>query len=165
MGRQFHINMTGRDAVIIDLIENESVSVRIDNPPRAFGCIDAPTNFDISGLRWTDTEHFHLGRHTGEMQINDSFTVKLIEDNQAPTPLERDEKYIAPKMHCDFCRKKQSEVRYLVDWSLMVTICDECVEACQDLIEKRRASKNPETVIIDSTRARSLMKEPRPRNS
>ena len=64
-------------------------------------------------------------------------------------------------MHCYFCGKSQSEVRYLVDWAPMAAICDKCVYACQGLIDERKKSKNSDTLIIGTKRARSLMMRPK----
>jgi hypothetical protein len=166
MGRQFHIKAPGCDPIIIDLKDNESVTVRISDGPRAFDRPDLPTTFIIDGHRWTDTEFFLLDWSKGEMRLNDSFTVELVEGSSAATPLQKEELYIVPEMHCRFCRKKQSEVRYLIDWSPMASICDKCVETCQQLVDDGKTSKGSDNLIIGSKRAQSLMRRKRkPRKS
>lgn len=146
MKKQFHIKAAGRDPIIIDLNGNEGVYIHVDSNPTAFGQDKAP-DFRIDVLRWAETEHFHLGWGGGALTLNESFTVTLVESDAPATPLEKQELYIPPEMACNFCRRKRSEVAYLVQASYLAKICDECIARCQRAIDRRKSTLNPDKII------------------
>lgn len=48
----------------------------------------------------------------------------------------------SPKLICFFCRKNQDQVRKLIA-SSSVYICDECVDLCNDIIERECEHETP----------------------
>jgi len=146
MKRQFHIQAPGREPIVIDINDKESVNIRVDTAPTAFGHV-GPSTFRIDGLRWAGKDHFHLGWGAGEFALNDIFSVALVEDNLTATPLEKEERYTAPEKNCLFCHKTQSNVRYLIDSGVLARICDECVAKCQRAIDERKFTTGSDNVI------------------
>ena len=142
MKKQFHIKYNDQEPVVIDVIDDESITISLDQPPTKFveGKEKIPkTLFRIEGLRWRNDEHFHLGWLEKEITLNDTIKIQLKENDSKATPLIKEEKYIEPEKECSFCHKKSSEVKHLVEKDFMARICDECVKLCQQAIDERNA--------------------------
>ena len=139
MKKQFHIKITGKEELIIDLNDNESVTIKVDNPPIKFQEKEPLlSRVQVDGLRWTDKQHFHLGWIEQNIEIDDEIRIKLTQSNKSASPLTKDEEYIAPEEECNFCHKKKSEVEHLVEKDYMARICNECVELALNAIEDHR---------------------------
>ena len=139
MKKQFHIKVTGTEELVIDLNDNESVSVHIDNPPIKFQKEDLPLpTIRVDGLRWKDEQHFHLGWMEKNIEIGDEVRIKIVESNKQATLLNKEEEYISPEEKCSFCRKKKSEVEILIEKDFMARICNECVDLAQTAMDEHR---------------------------
>jgi hypothetical protein len=137
MKRKLLVEVPGRAPISIEIHDNESISIHIDSPPTKFYEGEAPgPHYRIEGLRWTDSEHFHLGWGGGPLNLSDKISVQLLESQGTTTPPEKEEKYIEPEKECLFCGKKSSEVKHLVNGGPLARICDECVRLCQKAIEQ-----------------------------
>lgn len=66
---------------------------------------------------------------------------------------------IKREYHCSFCGKAQTEVKTLVAGP-GVFICDECVELCQPIIEKksRRTTQEVPSLLPDNAPTEALLK-------
>ncbi len=138
MGRQLHVGRSGSDNLIIDLIEDESVSVQVDCGPEAMWKGDVPLmRLKVDGLRWRDDEHFHLGWLECALDVGDSVTVRILDGNEKTSSPTKEERYVAPEKDCVFCRKKASEVEVLIEKDMFARICNECVATCQEVLEQR----------------------------
>ena len=143
MKKQLHIKINDLEPVVIDVIEDESVNISLDQPPTKFQKEKdriPKTLLKIDGLRWRDNEHYHLGWLEREVVLNDAITIQLKEDNRVPTPLAKEELYEKPEKECSFCHRKASEVKHLVEKDMFNRICDECVKSCQKAIDARKAT-------------------------
>ena len=139
MKKQFHIKVSGEEKLVIDLVEDESVSVYVDNSPTYFKKNKTllPA-LRIEGLRWRNDQHFHLGWLERNLNSEDEIKIKLTESEEPPSPLTKEQKYVAPEKDCSFCHKKKSEVDVLVEKNFMARICNECTELAVKAIEDYR---------------------------
>ena len=143
MKKQFQVSVNAGKAIVIDIHDDESISMSVHYPPTKFseGGKDLyKPHYKIDGLRWRDGEHYHLGWLEDELKIGDSITITLKESDEEATPLNKEEKYVAPEMKCSFCDRPANKVKHLVDAGLMARICDECVKLCQEAIDEREAT-------------------------
>ena len=139
MKKQFHITLNNKEEIIVDLNSNESVTVRIYNPPTKLGTEEnALSTIEIDGLRWNKDKHFHLGWLKEKINIGDKICLKLLESTQLASPLVNEEEYVPPEKECSFCYKKKSEVEVLVEKTHLTRICNECVELAQKAINEYR---------------------------
>ncbi len=140
MNKQIQININDKDTIIIDIMDDEKVSISIDQPPTKFTKENEenrqPT-IQITGLRWRNGERFHLGWLESTLNSNDKVTIQFKDSSEKPTSLANNEKYIRPEMTCSFCNKKSSEVKYLVKNDFYHCICDECVRTAQKVIDDK----------------------------
>jgi len=141
MRKQIHIRASGKESIVIDVLDDESISVDIDTHPNHFLPEPAPPTFAVTGLRWRDGKHYHLGWITQPLNLGESVHIEYSSADAAPTPLVQEKEYIAPENTCSFCGKPASEVEYLVEHSLLARICNACVEICQTEIDKRRQDR------------------------
>ena len=142
MNKQFHILINDQDPIIIDVIDDKSFYIRISQPPMMFyeGSDSEPeANIKISGSRWT-SGHYQLEWLHQHLKTNDKITIQILESDQKPSPLIKDEKFEAPEESCSFCNKKKSEVKLLIKRNDIIYICNECVTACQEVINQHDAS-------------------------
>ena len=67
-----------------------------------------------------------------------------------------------PKLNCSFCGKSQDEVRKLIAGP-NVYICDECVDLCNDILEREseQESAGEKTAPVHSIASCSLCKLPK----
>jgi len=139
MQKQFHIKIKGKEELVIDLIEDEGVSIQVDNQPTKFDT-KAPKNttIKVTGLRWRDSKHFHLGWLSSELKLGDELSIKLVESERKTSPLSKEEEYIESEAECSFCHKLKSQVECLVEKDFMARICNECVDVAVKAIEDRR---------------------------
>lgn len=143
MKPQLMIQSTQGEPIVIDVVDDESVQVHLDTHPNRFMPEPTAPTFNVSGLRWRDDKHHHLGWVTRQLAIGESINIGYVIGDAAPSPLEKEEEYVAPEMICNFCDRPTSEVEYLVERTMLARICDECVRTCQAEIDKRKADRNP----------------------
>jgi len=137
MTKQFHINVADRDNVVIDVKDDESFSIKIDQPPTKFFKDTEEVRkpyIQVDGLRWRNDDHFHLGWFESELNIDDKITIQILESNEDASQLTKEEKYFPPEKECSFCDKKSSEVKYLIEGNCYNYICEECVDKAQEII-------------------------------
>lgn len=141
MKKQFHIKVSGEEKLVIDLVEDESVSVYVDNPPINYAKDKTllPT-LRIEGLRWRNNQHFHLGWLKKKLNSDDEINIKLMQSDEPSSPITKEQEYIAPEKSCSFCHKKKSEVEVLIEKDFMACICNECTELALKAIENYRNS-------------------------
>jgi len=125
------------EPIVIDVMGDESVSIRVDLPPRNVpGSGKASPMLRVDGLRWRNEEHFHLGWLEKKLSFSEEVNIKLTFSVKEPSELQKEEKYVAPEEDCSFCHKKKSEVEILVESDFMARICNECVELSQNVIDE-----------------------------
>ena len=67
----------------------------------------------------------------------------------------------ASQLHCSFCGKCQDQVRKLIAGPT-VQICDECVDLCNEIIERDvEADSGPPTVALDAIAGYALCRLPK----
>ena len=140
MKKQFQIEVSGQKPLTINLVENEAIDIHISNSASKFVELGAPqTEVKVSGMRWAGEDFFNFRWRSHTLNVNDSVSVKLVEDTRSPTPVSHEEKYIQPEQDCAFCHRKQSEVPHLVVRSLFARICSDCIVECQKLVDSKGA--------------------------
>ena len=138
MGRQLHLDRSDCEKLVIDLVDDESVSVQIDCGPKAMWKGDLPLmRLKVDGLRWRDDEHHHRGWIESALDIGDSVVVTIADSNENVSKLTKEELYVEPEKDCVFCRKKSSEVEVLIEKDMFARICKECVATCQEILDQR----------------------------
>ena len=143
MKTQIHISKTGTEAIVIDVIDDESVHVDVDTHPNQFMPEPAAPTFAVTGLRWRDGKHYHLAWVNRPLNLGDSILIEYSNSDAPPTALEKENEYIAPEDSCNFCYKRASEAEFLVKHGPLARICSDCVQICQDEIDNRRQSRDP----------------------
>jgi hypothetical protein len=143
MKTQIHIRNTGGEAIVIDVVEDESVHVDVDTHPNKFMPARTAPTFAVTGLRWRDDKHFHLAWTERPLNVGESIHIELVNADAPPTALQMEKEYIEPEKSCSFCDKRASEVEFLVERSLLARICGGCVEICQAEIDNRRQNRDP----------------------
>jgi ClpX C4-type zinc finger protein len=137
MSKQFHIVVENKDEKRIDLNDNEAVSIQISNNPYAVKANKPVTSMYINGNRFLKDEMYLLKWNEIELFSGDKITIDFAESDIEPSPIFEEELYVKPEEDCSFCFKKKSEVSTLIASKLHSHICNECVDACVDLIEKK----------------------------
>jgi len=143
MKKQIRIRKSGSEAIVIDVIDDESVHVDVDTHANQF--MPAPTapTFAVTGLRWRDGKHYHLAWAKRPLNLGESIHIEYSNADAPPTALESENEYIAPEESCNFCDKRASEVEFLIKRSLLANICSDCVQICQIEIDNRRQNREP----------------------
>ena len=140
MNKQFHVNINDKDTIIIDIMDDERVSINIDQPPTKFikqNEENRHPTIQITGLRWRNEERFHLVWLNSTLNTNDKVTIQIKDSSKKLTFLVMDENYTRPELTCSFCNKKSSEVKHLVKSDFYHCICDECVRTAQKVIDDK----------------------------
>ena len=116
MGRQLHLDHPNGESLIIDLVDDESVSVQIHCGPEALWKSEMPLmRLKVDGLRWRDEEHHHLGWLDKALSVGDTITVRPTDSDEQPSALSNEELFVEPEKDCVFCRKKATEVDVLIE--------------------------------------------------
>lgn len=71
-----------------------------------------------------------------DVEKNDEITITCLVDDSVSNPIE-DFKIGPYEEQCNFCKKGKSEVEALIEKN-RVSICNECVEACVEIIKQNR---------------------------
>lgn len=140
MNKQIHIHINDKDRIIIDIMDDERVSINIDQPPTKFikeNEENRQPTIQITGLRWRNEERFHLDWLDSTLNTNDKITIQFKGDSEKSASLVKDEKDIKAELVCSFCNKKSSEVKHLVKNDFYHCICDECVMTAQKIIDDK----------------------------
>ena len=143
MKTQIHISKTGTEAIVIDVIDDESIHVDVRTHPNQFMPEPTAPTFAVTGLRWRDGKHYHLAWVNRPLNLGDSILIEYSNADAPPTALEKESEYIAPEDSCSFCHKPASEVEFLVKRSPLARICSDCVQICQTEIDNRRQNRDP----------------------
>jgi ClpX C4-type zinc finger protein len=139
--RQFQIEMSGAEPLVIDLVENEAITIDIQNNATKFlKASDQATVFRASGHRWSGSDYFILSWGGRALKIGDSVLIRILEGTLKATPPKEEEKYIEPERDCSFCQRKASEVKELLEANLFTRICNECVVACYTKLYGKHAT-------------------------
>ena len=141
MGRQLHLERSSFEKLVIDLVDDESVTVQIHCGPKAMwkGDDQPLMSLKVDGLRWRDDEHHHLGWHESALDTGDSVVLKIADSNENASELTKEELYVQPEKDCVFCRKKSSEVEVLIEKDMLARICNECVAVCQEVLDQQKS--------------------------
>jgi len=143
MRKQLHVTVSGQLTTVIDLHDDEGITVRIDHHPFRVEKQNGPLSIvTIDGGRWRDGKHHNLEWDSQALDPLSSVTLAFVEGDAEATPPTKEELYVRPEKECSFCHKKASSVFTLIEendlsWS---RICDECVDACYDLVKARRGA-------------------------
>jgi ClpX C4-type zinc finger protein len=137
MKNQFHINVLGKEELIIDLNENELVSINISNNPYATKQDNPVKSMCITGNRWHEDEMDILEWKAIELSSGDKISIEINESDIKPSTIYRDDLYVRPEEECSFCMKKESEVKHLIASKIHSNICNECISTCMDLINEK----------------------------
>ena len=145
MKKQIQFQFNDNKKVVIDIVDDESLSFDLYSPP--IKVKDKEFNdkmyYKIDGLRWRNDEHFHLEWEHKEFKINDTIKIELKESDLNRSKLSKEELYIRPEEMCSFCSKKLSEVEVLVEGSVYTFICNECINCCQEILDSEVKNKAP----------------------
>ena len=140
MGRQLHLDHPNGESLVVDLVDDESVSVRVDCGPEALWKNEMPLmRLTVDGLRWRNEEHHHLGWLEKALSVGDTITVRLTDTDEQPSALSKEELFVMPEKDCAFCGKKASKVDVLFEKDVMARICNECVASCQQELDERKS--------------------------
>jgi ClpX C4-type zinc finger len=139
MKNQIHIEFTHASAVVIDIVEDESIDINLDTWASKFFTDPVSPKFAVRGLRWRDGKHYHLTWMEKNLALGEEIKIHYRQAEVSVTALAKVEEYVAPEPTCSFCDKRASEVEVLVERGLLARICNECVQVCQEEIQKRRS--------------------------
>lgn len=137
MKKQFQITINDSEKYVIDLKENELVSIGISSntvPNRPDK--DPEASLTINGNRWHNKEMDLLEWNRETLNTGDEIKIKYIYSDREPTEIHSDELYVKPEEQCSFCYKKKSEVNVLIAAKYYSHICNECVQECVKLVEE-----------------------------
>src|SRR5262249_50073750 len=97
-------------------------------------------------------------QHRVDMYVNSWLTVNLLLTKERPMP-DATTRASRREYRCSFCGKAQTEVKTLVAGP-GVFICDECVELCRPIIEKKRrpATQEVPSLLPDNAPTDALLK-------
>lgn len=141
MKRQFRVEITGGEPLVIDLVENEAINIHIQNNATKFLDPKMPvTTFHVTGHRWAKPDYFILNWGGRALSMGDSILIRIVESAERSTPPKEEEKYVEPEKDCSFCQRKASEVKQLLEANLFTRICSDCVEECYRKIYGRSAT-------------------------
>jgi hypothetical protein len=76
MKTQIHISKTGTEAIVIDVIDDESVHVDVHTDPNQFMPEPTAPTFAVTGLRWRDGKHYHLAWVNRPLNLGDSILIE-----------------------------------------------------------------------------------------
>jgi hypothetical protein len=94
--KQLQIRQNSDEPTVIDLQDDEMVQVHLDTHPRSKdGSLREPT-FSVSGLRWRDGRHFHLGWFQQPIPLGTTLRLDYVSDDRPASALSKDVEYIAP---------------------------------------------------------------------
>ena len=137
MKKQFQIFINENEKYIIDLNENEHVSIGVLSNSVLHKSDESPEAFiNIDGNRWRDGEMDLLAWKKEVLNTGDEIKIKYKYSEQAPTEIHSDELYVKPEEECSFCFKKKSEVKVLIAAKHFCHICNECVQECMKLVNE-----------------------------
>jgi hypothetical protein len=142
--KQLTIHGPSGKSIVIDLVDDESVQVHLEIHPNKFMPTPAEPTLEVSGLRWRDGKHYHLGWGESRLTTGQSVRIEYSLGELAPTPLVKEDEYISPEKDCMFCQKTESQVEILFTAGSLARICDQCVQECQDVMSERKAKAGPQ---------------------
>ena len=74
-----------------------------------------------------------------------------------------DMEFMNPTVHCSFCGRSRDEVDKLVSGPSGVYICDECIEACNEMLKEHEMGEQDDSIDLtnlppmrSSTSSRSM---------
>lgn len=138
--KQLHVTIDGKKGLVINLDESDVIHIHYQgNAARFLKQGDPETNIAFSGMRWEGNDIFHFDWGGLELQLNDVLTLRIVEGSDIPTP-RQEKKYVEPEKTCSFCQRPASQLKRLIQGNMFASICDECVDECQQLISASSTS-------------------------
>lgn len=128
MKKQWQLQFSSGGSKTFDLNDNEGLVFYFEYNANAHKQNRPHTNLQIEGSRWDDEDNFSNISWAGKkLSVGDEITFKYIESNLPTTPPNKDEIYVRPETECNFCGKKESEVRQMFQADMFSAICNESV--------------------------------------
>lgn len=91
---QLHIRQGGDSPLVIAVHEDEMVDVRLVTHPKSkTGERPAPT-LSVTGLRWREGRHYHLGWVQKQLAVGASLSVDYVAKADPVSPLVKDQEYM-----------------------------------------------------------------------
>lgn len=140
MKKQFKIEVSGKEKIVVDLESNQAVSIHVAYNAYAEKQNNPVNSLNINGNRWHDDEMDLLEWNEIELSCGDKISIELGESTEKSTPIPKDYLYVRPEEECSFCHKKKSEVEHLIAAKFIAHICNECVMACMELINEQKTT-------------------------
>ena len=139
MKKQLHITYAPGEKLVIDLVDNEAVTVSLHHNPYLKKRSLPETYLEVSGNRWV-SDGMDTIQWLQRPVLNEQVLVEVKESAEAVSAPESDKRFVEPEPECSFCQKRASEVKVLIAAKLFAHICNECVATCQSVIAEREAT-------------------------
>jgi hypothetical protein len=140
--KQLHFRLNSGEPTVIDVLEDEMVEVHFNTHPQIRTSEPHEPTLRMSGLRWRDGRHFHLGWLEQSIPLGSSFRLDYLSAEKTPSALSKDVEYIAPDPTCGFCSRTASEIGLLIKRRHIHYICDSCVDECKQLVDEWRTTRD-----------------------
>ena len=142
MPKQLHLRLNSDQPTVIDVQDDEMVQIHLDTHPKSrAGELREPT-LSVSGLRWRDGRHFHLGWSQQSIPLGTTLRLDYVSDDKPASALSKDVEYIAPDPTCGFCDKSAADIGLLIKRRHIHYICDSCVDECKVLVDEWRTTRD-----------------------
>jgi len=142
MAKQLHIHHDSHEPTVIDVHDDEAVQAHLDTHYAAQTVEPREPTLTVSGLRWRDGRHFHLGWSQHSLPLGSTLRLEYVSSDRPASPLSKEVEYVAPAPTCRFCDRAASEIGLLIKRRHIHYICDACVDEFKTLVDEWRSTRD-----------------------